>query len=97
MQRWQERGPVCSQLLSSDGFTTLVNKGERGRLSDLLNGMTAAYKTRDYQLTVSKTSVGPFNRSCSRLYGGEGTYHTLTPQMIYSFYDPSSEVLRDLL
>lgn len=32
-------------------------------VSDLLNGMTVAYKTGDYQLTVSKTSVGPFNRA----------------------------------
>lgn len=67
MQGWREgeRGPVCPQLLSSDGFTTLVNKG--GGVSDLLNGMTAAYKTEDYQLTVSKTSAGLFNRSCSKV------------------------------
>lgn len=96
MQRWW-RGPVCPQLLSSDGFTTLGNKRGGWGVSDLLNRMTTAYKTGDYQLTVSKTSAGPFNRSCSRLYGGEGTHHTPTPWMIYLFYDPGSEVLRDLL
>lgn len=50
-----------------------------GGVSDLLNRMTTAYKTGDYQLTVSKTSARPFNRSGSRLYGGEGTHHTPTP------------------
>lgn len=75
-----QRGPVCPQLLSSDGFTSLVNKRGGGGCSlDLLNRMTTAYKTGDYQLTVSKTSAGPFNRSCPRLRGGEGTLHSPTP------------------
>lgn len=100
MQRWQgrEAQSVLSHCLQMVLPLLLIKEGVvGGGVSDLLNGMTGAYKTRDYQLTVSKTSAGPFNRSCPGLYGGEGTHHTLlTPWMIYLFYDPSSEVLRDL-
>jgi len=81
----------CLQMV----LPLLLIKGVGG-VSDLLNRMTAAYKTGDYQLTMSEASAGPFNRSCSRLHGGEGT---IIPQhlMIYLLYDPSREVLRDLL